>query len=268
MNGKQSRQGEAIAHAAQCEAHRSFLAERGITMTTQGMTAGNKIARGRLATARAQSGFHGWVTGLVHQHRGRLAKIVRREGVRDADALDCVQEAFLSFLKLPQARLLVDLPDDSARLLIILARNVARNRRRRHDYARPHITDEELVQGLANDETTADEIVAAAEQYASAVGCLTTMSEVQRGVVNLRLLDDVPGEDVARQLGISATHVGVLLYRAKQQLRRCVEGGQATPPAEPLRRASVRSAGGARAVRDTSVVRPRRRSGEIAAARR
>src|SRR5271156_4751238 len=101
--------------------------------------------------------FHGWVTALVHRHRARLIRVVRREGVRADDALDGVQEAFLSFLNLPQARLLVGLPDDSARMLIILARNIARNRRRRHDYIRPHLVDDATVQAIASNEASADE---------------------------------------------------------------------------------------------------------------
>ena len=59
--------------------------------------------------------FLGWVTLLVHRYRTRLVRIARREGLRADDALDCVQDAFMSFLTLPQARMLVDLPDDSAR---------------------------------------------------------------------------------------------------------------------------------------------------------
>src|SRR5271165_1106803 len=145
--------------------------------------------------------FHGWVTVLVHQHRARLARVVRREGVRADDALDCVQEAFLSFLALPQARLLVGLPDDSARMLIILARNIARNRRRRHDYARPHVVDDAAVEELASDAASVDEVIAAAEQHAMTLGCIATLNEVQRAVVRLRLIDEVPGEDVAAQLG-------------------------------------------------------------------
>jgi RNA polymerase sigma-70 factor, ECF subfamily len=174
-------------------------------------------------------GFHGWVTVLVHQHRARLARVVRREGVRADDAFDCVQEAFLSFLSLPQARLLVDLPDDSARMLIILARNIARNRRRRHDYAQPHIVDDSTIQGLASDATSADDVVAAAEQHAMIIGCMATLNEVQRAVVRLRLVDEVPGKNVARQLGTTPAHVAVLLFRAKQYLRRCVEGAEAAP---------------------------------------
>src|SRR5579862_8427511 len=88
-----------------------------------------------------RAGLHGWITDLVHRHRVALARTARREGIRPADALDCVQDAFLSFLQLPRARLLVGMPEDSARLLTILVRNIARNRRRRQDYARPHIAD-------------------------------------------------------------------------------------------------------------------------------
>ena len=166
--------------------------------------------------------FIGWVTVLVHRYRTRLVRIARREGLRADDALDCVQDAFMSFLTLPQARMLVDLPDDSARMLTILARNIARNRRRRHDYARPHLVDEAIVDGLPSDTIAADDVIAAAEQYALALGCVVTLNEVHRRVVQLRLVDEIPGENVARQLGTNREHVAVLLHRAKRALRRCI----------------------------------------------
>src|SRR5262245_31242559 len=185
--------------------------------------------------AEQEQGFFGWVSQLVHAHRGRLARVVQREGVRADDALDCVQEAFVTFLALPQARLLVGLPEDSAKLLVILARNIARNRRRRHDYTKPHLADEELGAELSADTASADEIVARAEQHALALGCIVTLNEVQRAVVNLRLIDEVPGEDVARQLGTTAAHVAVLLFRAKRRLQQCMTSGE-TPPATPAAR--------------------------------
>jgi len=171
--------------------------------------------------------FVGWVTALVHRHRARLVGVARREGLRADDALDCVQDAFMSFLTLPQARLLVEHPDDSARMLTILARNIARNRRRRHDYARPHLVDEATVGGLVCETPSADAVIAAAEQYALALGCVVTLNDVQRRVVQLRLVDELPGENVARQLGTSPEHVAVLLHRAKQALRRCIGEAEA-----------------------------------------
>jgi RNA polymerase sigma-70 factor (ECF subfamily) len=176
-----------------------------------------------------KDGFFGWVSALVHEHRSRLIRLARREGVLAEDALDCVQETFVSFLSLPQARLVVGRAGDSARLLTVIARNVARNRRRRHDYARPHIVDDALIRQIPLDAPSADDIVSASEQYALALGCIATLDEMRRAVVRLRLVDEAPGEDVARLLGLTPTHVAVLLFRAKQDLRRCMETPEAAP---------------------------------------
>jgi DNA-directed RNA polymerase specialized sigma24 family protein len=37
------------------------------------------------------------------------------------------------------------------------------------------------------------------------------------------MLEDRPGEDVARELGIRPGHVAVLLHRAKADLRACMK---------------------------------------------
>jgi RNA polymerase sigma-70 factor (ECF subfamily) len=195
-----------------------------------------------VARPDASKGFFDWVTALVHANRAHLTRLVRREGVRAEDALDCVQEAFLSFLGLPQARLLVGQPDDSARMLCVLARNIARNRRRRHDYARPHIVADDIVGEIASDADSADEIISRTEQHALALACLATLNEVQRAVVRLRLVDELPGENVARQLGISPGHLAVLLHRAKQALRHCVDGGHEPRPEPEMRQPARRIA--------------------------
>jgi len=49
-----------------------------------------------------------------------------------------------------------------------------------------------------------------------------TLAEIQRAVVTLRMLDEVPGEDVATALGITPGHVAVLLHRAKGNLLTCM----------------------------------------------
>jgi RNA polymerase sigma-70 factor (ECF subfamily) len=164
--------------------------------------------------------FLGWVSKLVHEHRARLVKVARKEGVDGEDALDCVQEAFRGFLCLPTARVLVNAPDDSIKLLTVLTRNQARNRRKKHDRARPHSA--EPLETIPADAPSAEKVVAQAEAYVAMVGCVATLTEVQRRVVTLRLLDEVAGEDVARLLGLEEGHVAVLLHRAKDTLRRCV----------------------------------------------
>ena len=43
------------------------------------------------------SGFLGWVAQLVHIHRQRLLGYARKRGLDADDALDAVQESFVSF---------------------------------------------------------------------------------------------------------------------------------------------------------------------------
>ena len=164
--------------------------------------------------------FLGWVTHLVHEHRSRLVRVARREGLGPEDALDCVQDAFQSFLVLPQARLLAEDSDDAVKILTVLARNQARNKRRRHAVRKPHL-DADTMEGLAAETRSVEQVVSEAEDYVMMVGCAATLSQIQRTVVELRLLDDVPGEEAAKMLGIAPGNLAVLLHRAKEKLRRC-----------------------------------------------
>jgi RNA polymerase sigma-70 factor (ECF subfamily) len=177
---------------------------------------------GGTAAREAQPGFLEWVTRLVHTHRGRLYGLARREGLREEDALDCVQDALHTFLLLPQARQLVESHDDSIKLLSVLVRNHARNRRRRHEVARPHDAGDETLALLTAEAQPVDELIAQAEEFALMVGCLDHLGKLQRAVVSLRMLDEVAGEDVAAMLELPPSHVAVLLHRAKQNLRSCM----------------------------------------------
>ena len=56
------------------------------------------------------------------------------------------------------------------------------------------------------------------------MGCVSKLSDIQQRVVRLRMLEELSGGDVARELGLRADHVATLLYRAKKELFRCVTG--------------------------------------------
>lgn len=168
-----------------------------------------------------ERGFIGWIGRLVREHRGELAAIARREGLTGADALDAVQEAFITFLRVGHARRLADEREESRKLLAVLVRNEARNRRRRHHTAREHLGDEALAE-IAADGASIDEVIAAAEAHVAALGCIEKLAEVQQHVVSLRLLQDQPGEVVAALLETTPGHVAVLLHRAKARLRACI----------------------------------------------
>jgi RNA polymerase sigma-70 factor (ECF subfamily) len=172
--------------------------------------------------AEKREEFLGWVGELVHRHRLRLSRVARREGLGPEDAFDVVQEAFQAFITLPAARELGEAGDDARKLLIVLTRNLARNRRRLAAVARPHDSDPRVLDALAADDPTVEELLASAEDEVRLRGCVEELGDAQKTVVTLRMLDEVSGGDVARTLGISPGHVAVLLHRAKASLLSCM----------------------------------------------
>ena len=166
--------------------------------------------------------FLGWVSKMVHVHRMRLIGIARNQGVDGDDALDCVQDALLGFMELPQARSLVSDEEGTAKVLSVLTKNVARNHRRRHHRAKPHLSDDETLEAIGSDNQSVDELVVVAERHVQVLGCLAQLRKVQRRVITMRLMQDMPGEDVAEACGATSGHVAVLLHRAKAALRDCI----------------------------------------------
>ncbi len=157
---------------------------------------------------------------LARDHAGRLAAIARREGVTATDALDVVQDAFHTLISRPDSQALRDRPDDAARVLAAIVRNAARNLRRRHHHARPHVAVD--AQPLAAPEPAPDLALVHAETQAQLVGCMAKLGDAHRHVVTLRVLEELSGEEAAQALGVTAGHVAVLLHRARKQLEHCM----------------------------------------------
>jgi RNA polymerase sigma-70 factor (ECF subfamily) len=172
--------------------------------------------------AGAKDEFSQWLTRLVHDHRATLARLARAEGLLAEDAFDAVQEAFRAFIVRDDARELVTRPDEARKVLIVLTRNLARNRRRLHSGARPHLTDASVVESLPDEAPTSEQALEMLEEREQLARCVGELGEVQRAVVTLRMLDEVPGEDVARMLDIAPGNVAVLLHRAKANLATCM----------------------------------------------
>ena len=79
-----------------------------------------------------------------------------------------------------------------------------------------------LVDRLEREQGALGDALADAEAHVRLRACVNELCDTQRAVVTLRMLEERPGEDVARALGIQAGHVAVLLHRAKTQLRACM----------------------------------------------
>lgn len=171
-------------------------------------------------------GCSDWISSLARSHAGRLAAIARHEGVSAADALDVVQDAFHTLLRLPDSDALRDRPDDAARVLATITRNAARNLRRRHHNARPHVDVDEAA--LATPRPSPDEALDQALTAQQLVGCMARLGDVHRHVVTLRVLEELSGDEAAKTLGLTPGHVAVLLHRARKQLEECMLDSQAT----------------------------------------
>ncbi len=200
--------------------------------------------------------FTGWVCELASRNARPLAAVARREGLSPDDALDAVQEAFHTFLTLPQARSLVDDREGSRRLLAVLVRNAARNMRRRHFRSRPH-EDAAAHEEIPDDAPSVDETLSRAEEHVRLMGCVSKLGELQRHVVTLRMLDELSGEATAARLGLTAGHVAVLLHRAKEALLRCVGEAAGAPLRRPRAKRGPRRAGTSASARRSAP--PRRR---------
>jgi RNA polymerase sigma-70 factor, ECF subfamily len=54
-------------------------------------------------------------------------------------------------------------------------------------------------------------------------GCLETVPRAQRIAFYLREVEELNTEEICKKMAISATNLGVLLYRARNHLRECIE---------------------------------------------
>jgi len=164
------------------------------------------------------------ISHLVREERAALAALARAEGLAPEDAVDCVQEGLMTLLTAARRDALPANELEWAPLLAGMVRNAARNGRRRHFRARPHLPIDSHID--AHEDVNAgdppEELIARAEEHVRLRACVEELCEIQSAVVTLRMLEEQPGEDVARALGISAGHVAVLLHRAKASLRACL----------------------------------------------
>lgn len=165
---------------------------------------------------------------VVRTRRRALVAAARDEGVGPEEALECVQEALCTFLRLERQRTLPSGLEERVAATFTMVRNAARNARRRHHRAKPH-DSLDLDAGAPPDPSpTAEDLLVHAETTVRLRQCLASLCSVQRAVVTLRLLEERSGEDVAETLGLSRGYVDVLVHRARAALRLCMRDGGPT----------------------------------------
>jgi RNA polymerase sigma-70 factor (ECF subfamily) len=160
------------------------------------------------------------LTELIRAHRGHFVRSARREGLSPEDAVECVQEALATFFQVLRRDEAPSDPSSWPAYVTTVAKNLARNRRRRHHLSVPHDAIDDVAP--PSEEASVEELMAQAEEHVRLRACVERLCGTQRSVVLLRMLEERAGEDVAEVLGISRGHVDVLLHRAKASLRECL----------------------------------------------
>ena len=162
---------------------------------------------------------------IVLQHRGTVYGYLRARLAQPSDAEDLTQEAFLRFY-LARARF------DSSQMLRPWLLGIARNLLREHVRAvrkRKEVVWTELcleLEGSFSD-ASGDE---AAERLSV---CLDSLGPSARDAIELKYRSDWRLSRIAERLRRSEGAVKLLLFRARQALRHCLERRPAPPlPAE------------------------------------
>lgn len=163
---------------------------------------------------------------ISQAHARRLYRAARGMGFDSHEAEDLVQDTFLTFLSSLdrfEGRSAL-----STWLFGILLRKAQERRRSRGREEQHDTLDEEWAShfdaaGRWVRPPASPDNALASRQMATAIGaCLDDLSPQQREVFVLRLQDGLPASEVGNVLGLTATHIGVLLHRARVLMRKCL----------------------------------------------
>jgi RNA polymerase sigma-70 factor, ECF subfamily len=169
---------------------------------------------------------------IVKQYGPLVWTTVYRLLRHDADAADCFQRTFLSALELSRTQVIRNWPGLLRRLGTARALESLRQRLRHADRFRPLLADV-----LASPSTPEPEQAAAVGELSDHLRvALVHLDEHQAQVFCLICLDGLSYAETADQLGVTTGHVGVLLNRARHDLRERLRGHE---PAESRRSGGV-----------------------------
>jgi RNA polymerase sigma-70 factor (ECF subfamily) len=175
--------------------------------------------------AAAQRGDHAAFTAIIDRHARLVHGYLRARLARPADADDLGQEVFL---RVYTARAV---PREGTGVamrpwLIGIARNVlrehARTTRRRRETAWTELClDIEDIAGAGRDDGRFDDVMGKLPR------CLEALGPSARQAIDLYYHEDLRMQEIATRFKRSEGAVKLLVHRARQAVRRCLESGQA-----------------------------------------
>jgi RNA polymerase sigma-70 factor, ECF subfamily len=165
---------------------------------------------------------------IVQQHGPLVWTTVYRLLRHDADAADCFQRTFLSALVLSRTQTIRNWPGLLKRLGTARALEALRQRLRQAQRLRPLRAEV----AVSSSTPSPDQAAVVQELSDHLREALVQLDSRQAQVFCLICLDGLSYAETADQLGLKVSHVGVLLNRARLELRQRLRGHE---PAEVRR---------------------------------
>ena len=162
---------------------------------------------------------------VVQQHGPIVWKTVYRILNHEADAADCFQNTFVSAWELSRAEAVRNWAGLLKRLAT--ARAIERLRQRRREASRLTELSDPAV--LPSTEASPDQVAEVHELMERLRAALAEIDARQAEVFCLACLEDLDYREIARALGVTVNHVGVLLHRAKASLRERLDAHAPSP---------------------------------------
>jgi RNA polymerase sigma-70 factor (ECF subfamily) len=166
---------------------------------------------------------------IVQQHGRLVWTTVYRLVRHDADAADCFQRTFLSALVLSRTQTIRNWPGLLQRLGTARALDSLRQRLRQAQRLRPLLADV----AVSPSATPPDQAAVVSELSDHLREALAELDARQAQVFCLICLDGFSYAETADQLGLTVSHVGVLLNRARARLRHRLRGHEPAAARRP-----------------------------------
>jgi RNA polymerase sigma factor (sigma-70 family) len=164
---------------------------------------------------------------VVEVYLPQVLRISRAAGFDQAKAEDVAQSTFLTFFE--KAGTFEGRSQVRTWLFGILYRKI-QEARRQGSREKPTDEIEAIVDrrfdergSWANPPQDIEKILEGAEVGEAIDGCLETVTTNQRIAFVLKEVEGLTSEEICKILGVSRTNLGVLIFRARNRLRECLE---------------------------------------------
>jgi len=109
--------------------------------------------------------------------------------------------------------------------LFTIAHHVVANHLRSQS-RQPDIVDVESFPPIVVDSASPEQAIIEAERLRQIMGCLSQLDEREREVIALKFSSELKNQEIAQIMGLTPTHIGVLLHRTLSKLRQFLEEGR------------------------------------------